>query len=80
MAAYRKRPVVVQAVQFDGHDLPGVFCDEDRVFYVVTIHGQRAYLTIGDWIITEPDGIHYYPCKPDIFHMTYEDAEIRDKP
>ncbi len=25
-----------------------------------------------DWIIQEPGGEHYYPCKPDIFEQTYE--------
>jgi hypothetical protein len=40
--------------------------------YVITIHGQRAYLDPGDWVITEPDGVHHYPCKPDIFAATYE--------
>jgi len=39
---------------------------------VVTIHGQRTRVTIGDWIIAEPDGEHFYPCKPDIFEATYE--------
>lgn len=28
----------------------------------------------GDWIITGVQGEHY-PCKPDIFEMTYEVAE-----
>ena len=41
---------------------------------VTTIHGQVAYLEPGDWVITEPDGIHHYPCKPDIFDKTYEPA------
>ena len=44
-------------------------------FYVTTIHGQRAYLASGDWVITEVDGVHHYPCKPDIFAATYELAE-----
>ena len=39
---------------------------------VTTIHGQRTKVIIGDWIITEPDGVHHYPCKPDIFEQTYE--------
>jgi hypothetical protein len=26
----------------------------------------------GDWIITELDGGHYYPCHPDVFAATYE--------
>lgn len=42
--------------------------------YVVTIHGQRTNIEIGDWIIEEPDGVHHYPCKPDIFEKSYEPA------
>ena len=26
----------------------------------------------GDWIITEPDGKGFYPCKPDVFAAKYE--------
>jgi hypothetical protein len=43
--------------------------------YVVTIHSENAHLTPGDWIMREPDGIHYYPIKPDIFAATYEQIE-----
>ena len=39
---------------------------------VITIHGQRTKVVEDDWIISEPDGIHFYPCKPDIFKKTYE--------
>ena len=46
-----------------------------RRAYVVTIHNQKAYLADGDWIIVEPDGVHHYPCKPDIFAATYEPAD-----
>lgn len=76
MAQFRKRPVIVEAVQFTGNpanDPPGVFRrPEDETPYIVTVHYQRAYLSPGDWIITEPDGLHHYPCKPDIFAATYE--------
>lgn len=41
--------------------------------YIETMHaGQRVNLENGDWILPEPDGIHFYPCKPDIFAATYE--------
>lgn len=79
MAKYRKKPVVIDAVQFDGipaHDPPGVWRrPEDDSPYVVTIHDQRCYVVAGDWIIPEPDGVHYYPCKPDIFAKTYDAVE-----
>ena len=39
---------------------------------MVTIHGDKIPVVKGDWIIQEPDGKHYYPCKPDIFAATYE--------
>lgn len=78
MAKFRKRPIVVEAYDFDGipaHDPPGVFRrEEDNSPYVVTIHGQRTPIVPGDKIIQEPDGVHYYPCKLDIFEKSYESA------
>lgn len=41
---------------------------------VQTIHGEFARLEPGDWVIREPDGIHYYPCKPDLFTVIYEEV------
>ena len=41
-------------------------------FYIATLEGQMD-VSIGDWIITGVKGEHY-PCKPDIFEMTYEPA------
>lgn len=81
---YRKRPVIVEATRwFPGLAVPGV---HDQGYegkpYVVTIHqGQRAYLEPGDWVITEADGIHHYPCTPDVFAATYQmviDGETED--
>jgi hypothetical protein len=41
-----------------------------------TIHNdQSVLLEDGDWILPEPDGIHFYPCKPDIFEAAYEPIE-----
>jgi hypothetical protein len=86
---YRKKPVVVEAVQLDTSGphktaLPdgvtGVFdlggADnwdyEGSRFFVTTIQGQRVEVKRGEWIITEPDGIHHYPCDPAVFEATYE--------
>lgn len=44
-------------------------------YYVVTIHLQSVFLAKGDWILPEPDGEHFYPCKPDVFAKTYEPVE-----
>ncbi len=72
---FRKKPIVIEAAQFTNgpQDPAGVFRRvEDSSPYVVTIHDQRCYLSIGDWIIPEPDGIHFYPVKPNVFDATYE--------
>ena len=71
---FRKRPIIVDAEQFHhaATSPRGVRTEEDGRSYVVTIHGQKAYLAAGDWVIAEPDGEHYYPCKPNIFHTTFE--------
>lgn len=36
---------------------------------------------VGDYVIKEPfstDDRKFYPCKPDIFEKTYEDAEVKE--
>jgi len=75
---FRKKPVVIDATQWnkDG-DHPAVFIHRDggHVWvngqaYCETLEG-RHLVTPGDWIITGVKGEHY-PCKPDIFDMTYE--------
>lgn len=78
MARYRKKPVVVEAVQwFKPGDHPAVTTTapergslEPRG--VVQTAGGKAIVYPGDWVITEPDGRGHYPCKPDIFDATYE--------
>ena len=73
-----KNPVVVEAEQYLGFGrplIPGVSFDPVAdAHYVVTIHQQKCYILPGDWIIQEPDGVHYYPCKPDIFESNYTKA------
>ena len=76
---FRKKPVVIEAVQYDG-TFPLAFLNSDeRVRYagddsgdieIVTLEGvMRAH--IGDWIIRGVNG-EVYPCKPDIFSETHE--------
>lgn len=78
---YRKKPVVIEAIQFDGKNgslfpkwtrgeaLP-MMGDEGPILTVRTREGEmRAHP--GDWIIKGVKG-EFYPCKPDIFEATYE--------
>lgn len=74
MALFRKKPVIVEAEQFlhPATSPRGVYTEEDGRAYVVTIHLQKVYLEPGDWILSEPDGEHFYPVKSEIFNSTYE--------
>lgn len=63
--------------------LGGAGCDDvelreipARKPHVHTIHkGQTVLLEDRDWVMPEPDGIHFYPIKPGIFDATYEVAD-----
>jgi hypothetical protein len=79
MARYKKKPVIVDAVQFaegmlrqDLIDFLGnsTFDIRGDYLYIITLEGaMRADLN--DWIIKGVEG-EFYPCKPDIFEATYE--------
>jgi hypothetical protein len=69
---YRKKPVVIEAVQFSAiAPLPeGVEYDSKGNAIIKTLEGPLR-VSDGDWIITGVKG-ERYPCKPDIFAATYE--------
>lgn len=78
MAKFRKKPVVIDAVQwFPGTPIEGVEEREvpnststEAVGIIKTLEGEMTAMP-GDWIITGVKG-EKYPCKPDIFEATYE--------
>lgn len=80
MKAYRKKPVVIHAARFDGTkaSVPeeirehASFVPLTRELLIPTLEGQMAAHT-GDYIIKGIAG-EFYPCKPEIFHKTYEPA------
>ncbi len=85
---YRKKPVVIEAYRwFSGGDkIVASFtaesvkdpmsvckqCDHLKIDHGMC-HTLEGYHVVcpGDWIITGVKGEHY-PCKPDIFEMTYD--------
>lgn len=83
MAKYRKRPVVIDAVLWDGNistleplcSFSGTVSQEllSNTLQIQTLEGEMT-AQVGDWIIK---GVkqELYPCKPDIFEQTYELAE-----
>lgn len=50
------------------------FGDDDWRPYIETLEGKMK-ISEGDYIITGVKG-ERYPCKADIFHLTYESAEL----
>ena len=83
---YRKKPVVVNAWQFDGtmqsaesivtlDDSMEILSSVDgEVFIIIDTLEGRMTGNPGDLIIRGVKG-EFYPCKPDVFSETYELAE-----
>ena len=77
---YRKKPVVIEAIQFTGNDAECMaFCPKARYpagrrtnLIISTLEGDHL-CSLGDYIIKGVAG-EYYACKPDIFEQTYEPA------
>lgn len=49
--------------------------DARSVWYVVTAHGQMTPIANGDYIVREPDGRGFYPCKPDIWEASHDEIK-----
>lgn len=89
MAKYRKRPVEVEAMRFwsedaglgvtawmrehDEESLLRFDLDTDEFYLLIpTLEGEMR-VSDGDYVIRGVQG-EFYPCKPDIFHATYEEV------
>jgi hypothetical protein len=76
MPMFRKKPVVIEAVQWSGLNNNEVrdFCRpvklQDGKLRIPTLEGH-IWASPGDWIIKGVNG-EFYPCKPDIFEKTYD--------
>lgn len=87
---FRKKPVVVDTIQYNGSngadilewtnqfDMKNVksfpyLVVPTKELFIHTLEGEM-HASAGDWIIRGPIG-EFYPCKPDVFEMTYEKVE-----
>lgn len=79
MHKYRKKPVVVEAMQYTGRNTRDILLwsgmdsiTEDLMggIEIATLEGTMT-ASIGDYVIRGVRG-EFYPCKPDIFVATYE--------
>jgi len=82
---FRKKPVVIDAVRYDGKNLSEIldFAGRDNVelrsrtggqLMITTLEGEHI-ASVGDWIIKGVKG-EFYPCKPDIFEATYDEVPL----
>lgn len=83
MMKYRKKPVVIEAIQWTGNNTQQIMVWAGGSIVVIrqpypenltvqTLEGEHR-ASVGDYIIKGVKG-EFYPCKPDIFEMTYEAA------
>lgn len=84
ISKYRKKPVVIEAVEWNGANnlITETFMKDCKDAYIDYSNKQLGEVVIptlegvmranvGDYIIKGVNG-EFYPCKPDIFHKTYE--------
>ncbi len=88
MTKFRKKPVVIDAVQWRGDNLAEVqsLAKDNSFNQVIDIGAGRLaiptlegtmHASFNDWIILGVAG-EVYPCKPDIFDATYEEITTDD--
>jgi hypothetical protein len=84
MPKFRKKPVVIEAIQFTGGsdnlselsefiDRKIAYNANREQILIYTLEGNMI-ASLGDWIIKGVKG-ECYPCKPDIFEETYEPVQ-----
>lgn len=80
---YRKKPVTIQALKWDGSNADeiikfteGAAKKKGKGLVIATLEGDHK-ATKGDIIIRGVQG-EFYPCKPDIFAETYDDLADAD--
>ena len=80
---YRKKPVEIDAIQWVSDNIEQVYEmlgdnliinkdeDEDKVKHFINTLEGKMEMSWGDYIIKGVKG-EFYPCKPDMFELTYE--------
>ena len=84
MKQYKKKPVVIDAIQWDGTEEMAIEISSEEDFsgmldfktgkfdgfYIDTLEGRMQVLK-DDYVIKGLKG-EFYPCKPDIFKLSYD--------
>lgn len=86
MKKYRKKPTLVEAIQFTDKTKDQVFNyihgnrraefeNNTPILIIQTIHGDEAIVRLGDWVLKSEVPGDYWPVKPDIFDKLYEPVD-----
>lgn len=83
---YRKKPIEIDAIRYTGNNVSEIenFVGTNLLHYntqeennyqlgIPTLEGIMK-ASIGDYIIRGAKG-EFYPCKPDIFKITYDEVQ-----
>ena len=85
---YRKKPVVIEALKYDGSDdskrviikwlmnseTPAILRGyQSSILKIKTLEGDHI-VSKGDFVIKGVKG-EFYPCKPEIFNCTYDEID-----
>lgn len=84
---YMKKPVIIEAMVFedtidclselsdfmDNQEVKVSYVESEPKLLIETLEGTMS-ANEGDYIIKGISG-EFYPCKPDIFHKTYEEVK-----
>lgn len=87
MPLYRKKPVIVEAIQFTGNntvEIAGLLGwsysgdgDYSDSIIIETLEGDVT-ANVGDWVIRGVKG-EGYPCRDDIFRLTYAPVDAGEE-
>ncbi len=79
---FQSKPRVIEAEQYWPDKKPwpkGVENHRPHGGYYAHVHtmhdNQVVLVRGGDWIVAEPDGVHFYPVQDDVFKANYEPAK-----
>lgn len=81
MTKYRKKPVTIDAIKFNGTNQNeianfvgnSIHITPEGFVFIRTLEGSMA-VSCGDYVIKGVQG-EFYPCKPDIFEQTYDEVK-----
>ena len=87
MPFFRKKPVVVEAIQYTGENIKEIIIftkgkskihnaqDELSQMLVITTLEGNMVISKGNWVIKGVKG-EFYSCDPEIFNITYEKTHV----